>query len=78
MPIYDYHCKHCGKEFELLVSHSARPVCPECGQPDLEKRPSLTAPQGKSAALIAKARAQAAKEGHFSNYSAAERARLKV
>lgn len=77
MPIYDYHCSQCDKDFELLVSHSSVPACPECGSQQLEKRLSLTAPQGKTQGLMAKARAQAAKEGHFSNYSATERARLK-
>ena len=77
MPIYDYHCGQCHKDFELLVSHSSVPVCPDCGSQQLEKRLSLTAPQGKTAGLVAKARTQAAKEGHFSNYSAAERPRLK-
>lgn len=78
MPIYDYHCAQCNKDFELLVSHSAVPACPTCGSPELEKRLSLPAPKGKTADLIARGRAQAAKEGHFSNYSAAERSRLKT
>ncbi|MBP1148607.1 MULTISPECIES: FmdB family zinc ribbon protein [Methylocaldum] len=77
MPIYDFHCKQCDKTFELLVSLSAVPSCPECGAQTLEKLPSLTAPQGKTAGLVSKARAQAAREGHFSNYSASERPRIK-
>jgi putative FmdB family regulatory protein len=32
MPIYEYHCAHCGGRVEVLVrSTSATPVCPECG-----------------------------------------------
>lgn len=77
MPLYDYHCSQCAKDFELLVSHSSVPACPECGSRQLEKRISLTAPKGKTADLISRGRAQAAKEGHFSNYSAAERPRTK-
>ena len=77
MPIYDYHCHHCHREFELLVSRSSVPVCPECGSQSLEKRVSPPAPPGKTAGFLAKARAQAAREGHFSNYAPSERPRLK-
>jgi hypothetical protein len=38
---------------------------------------SLTAPQGTSAATIAAGRRAAAREGHFSHYSAADKARVK-
>ena len=33
MPIYEYKCKSCGREAELLVSSSEAPgpECPECG-----------------------------------------------
>lgn len=75
MPIYDYHCRACDKDFELLVRSGAMPACPTCGGQVLEKRVSLTAPAGKSAGIISSVRAQAAREGHLSNYSAAERRR---
>lgn len=77
MPIYDFHCAKCHREFELLVRGSITPVCPECGSENVEKLLSLTAPQGKTAGLIARGRAQAAREGHFSNYSRSERPKLK-
>lgn len=73
MPIYDYRCSQCGLAFELLVRASSVPACPGCGGAQLEKQLSLTAPQGQSAALLAKARSQAAREGHFSHYPASER-----
>lgn len=75
MPLYDYRCTACDKTFELLVKVSSVPACPTCGSQHLEKQVSLTAPQGQSAGIIAKARTQAAKEGHFSNYKASERPR---
>ena len=31
MPIYEYSCDICGKEFEELVHGNADPGCPECG-----------------------------------------------
>ena len=73
MPIYDYKCSACSHPFELLVRASTVPTCPACGSTTVEKQLSLTAPPGKIPGLVRSARSQAAKEGHFSNYSAAER-----
>ena len=77
MPIYDYHCRQCGKDFELLINRSTVPACPKCGSQSLEKRLSLPAPQGRTADLLSRARTQAAREGHFSHYAPSERPRLK-
>lgn len=76
MPIYDYQCRSCNRTFELLVRSSAPPVCPFCAGTALERLVSLTAPQGKSKAVVARARQAAAKEGHFSQYSRAERGKV--
>lgn len=76
MPIFDFHCSECDKTFELLVRSSTLPTCPACGSPRLEKQVSLPAPQAQTPGLVSRARTQAAKEGHFSNYSAAERRRI--
>jgi putative FmdB family regulatory protein len=75
MPIYDYHCRKCDKNFELLVRGSMVPACPDCGSEDLEKQVSRPAPPGQSAGIISRARSQAAREGHLSNFSPAERKR---
>ncbi len=72
MPLYDFHCDKCNKTFELLTKASSTPVCPECGGV-IEKQISRIAPAGKTAGILASARAQASKEGHFSNYSKAEK-----
>ena len=38
MPLYDFECRKCGHEFEVLVRPgSAAPVCSACGSDDLEK-----------------------------------------
>jgi putative FmdB family regulatory protein len=37
MPIYDFKCRGCGQEFELLVRGSIAPACPGCASPDLEQ-----------------------------------------
>ena len=75
MPLYSYHCTRCDKDIELLISSSETPVCPGCGGRKLQRLLSRTAPEAKSRGLIKSARAQAAREGHLSNYSRAERRR---
>lgn len=39
MPIYEYECKACGHELEVIQKISEEPLkfCPECGQPELNK-----------------------------------------
>lgn len=76
MPIYAYHCPHCDDDFELLVRSTTLVACPQCGATELTKLVSLTAPQMKSPGIIKRARARAAREGHLSNFSAAERGKV--
>ncbi len=73
MPIYDYQCSECGNIFDKLVMGSTVVTCPKCGSGNLEKLLSKPAPPGQSAGIIRSARAQAAKEGHFSNYKSSEK-----
>ena len=75
MPLYDYRCTACNKTFELLVRASTVPTCPACGSQQLEKQVSAPVAPGQSAAIIARARRKAAREGHFSNYKPSERPR---
>lgn len=77
MPIHDFRCMACGRQFEQLVRGSTPPACPHCASTALERQLSLTAPQGTSAALIKAGRSAAAREGHFSHYSAAEKAKVR-
>jgi putative FmdB family regulatory protein len=39
MPIYEYRCKACSHELEVIQKLSEEPLkfCPECGQPELTK-----------------------------------------
>jgi len=46
MPVYEYQCKKCGKEFEKLVMGEKKPVCPECGSKSLSKKFSVFAAHG--------------------------------
>lgn len=43
MPIFEYTCKSCGHDFELLVRHDTEPACPQCAGAEIEKRLSLPA-----------------------------------
>ncbi|MFL9824974.1 FmdB family zinc ribbon protein [Rhodoplanes sp. SY1] len=73
MPLYGYHCATCDKDFELLVRASDTPACPTCGSAALTRLVSRPAAEGRSKDLIRSARAQAAREGHFSHYGRSER-----
>jgi len=37
MPIYDYECRKCGQQFELLLLRSTVAVCPSCRSEELEQ-----------------------------------------
>ena len=37
MPIFDYQCRKCSHEFELLVLKGTVAECPECKSQDLEQ-----------------------------------------
>ncbi len=44
MPIFEYQCASCGKEFELLVRNSSpAPACPLCNGSELRKKLSAFA-----------------------------------
>ncbi len=50
MPLYEYACKKCGKDFELLVNSQTKIVCEYCGSADVEKKMSTFAPQSGGSA----------------------------
>jgi len=43
MPLFEYACRHCDREFETLVRANETPECPSCGGTDLERRLSVFA-----------------------------------
>lgn len=68
MPLFDFRCSQCDKTVELLIRGNTSPVCPSCGSTAMQKQVSAPAAPGQSAELVRSARAQARREGHFSNY----------
>ena len=59
MPIFEYACKACGKEFEALVrTQDPAPACPACKSADLEKLISKPAIKSESTHGLAMKAAQ--------------------
>jgi putative FmdB family regulatory protein len=50
MPIYEYTCKQCGKEFERVVlsGNEKGITCPECKSKDVKKNMSASTFMGAS------------------------------
>ncbi len=51
MPLYEYKCNTCGKQFEKMVSFAEanhKPECPNCHSNDTQKRLSLFVSAGSS------------------------------
>ena len=61
MPIFDYQCRGCGEEFELLVLKGTVAACPSCQSQDLEQLISGFAVSSDS---IRQANLQAARRKH--------------
>ncbi len=73
MPIYEYACRACGREFEELVrgpADEAELACPACGSAELERRLSVCAAPvagaERDAASATAAAAAACRPGGFS------------
>jgi putative FmdB family regulatory protein len=66
MPVYEYSCKACEKQFELLVRKQTVVKCPSCQSDDLEKLFSLPAVQssGTRALAMKAAKKRDAKQGN--------------
>jgi putative FmdB family regulatory protein len=46
MPVYEYTCLKCGKNFELLIRGDTKVACPDCETTRVERRMSLPARPG--------------------------------
>ena len=61
MPIFEYHCRGCEHDFELLVLKGTAIECPKCQSADLERL--LSIPAVKSESTHAQAMKAAKKSG---------------
>lgn len=43
MPLYEYECRSCNHQFELLVRESTKLACPQCAATALNKQLSVFA-----------------------------------
>ena len=43
MPLYEYVCRKCSKQFEVLIFGAEQPACPACQSTDLERMLSVVA-----------------------------------
>ena len=73
MPIFEYSCRSCQAQFELLIRGGASPACPSCGGVDLEKLLSLPAIKSENTHRNALAAAQKRDRKLGSEQAAAQR-----
>jgi putative FmdB family regulatory protein len=66
MPIYEYKCRACGRQFEELVRDAVTPPCPSCRSSEVERTISLFAAKSedrsKAAFRVAKRKAAKAQK----------------
>lgn len=53
MPIYEYRCRACGRQFEALVLKSTTPACSACSSEDLERLLSVPAVKSEGTHALA-------------------------
>ena len=73
MPIYEYSCRACGNEFELLVRSSTVLACPKCQGQDLERKLSLPAIKSETTHAAAMSAAKKRDKKHAGEINRAQR-----
>jgi putative FmdB family regulatory protein len=73
MPIYEYKCQGCGREFELLVLKSTPIACPGCASADLERLVSLPAVKSETTHALAMTAAKKRDKEQASDKNRAQR-----
>ena len=57
MPLFEYACKQCDHEFEILVRGGQTPECPSCHGTSLEQRLSVFAAHTSNGSSAARGQA---------------------
>lgn len=65
MPIYEYTCHQCEKQFEALVRSDTIPECPNCHSTELEKMLSVFATTASATESAPVAEGPCASCGHL-------------
>jgi len=75
MPIYEYECRGCGEQFELLVLKGTVAACPACESQDLEQLLSgfAVSSQEMTRARVADARQKFKNSSTYKEQKVAER-----
>ncbi len=53
MPIFEFTCRGCGRQFETLVLKGSTPECPACTSQDLERMLSVPALKSETTHALA-------------------------
>src|SRR5204863_8824754 len=79
MPIYEYECRACGHQFELLVLKPAVAACPSCRSQDLEQLLSgfAVSSEAISKANVREARRKLATSSNYKDQKVAEAEEIK-
>ena len=79
MPIYEYECRGCGHQFELLVLKGTVAECPECKSKKLEQLLSgfAVSSEGIRMANVANARRKLATSSNYKDQKIAEAEEIK-
>lgn len=79
MPIYEYECRQCGEQFEMLVLKTTVAACPACQSQDLEQLLSgfAVSSEGIRQANVKNARRQFATSSNYRDQKIAEAEEVK-
>jgi putative FmdB family regulatory protein len=74
MPIYEYECRQCGEQFELLVLKTTVACCPACQSQELEQLVSgfAVSSEEKRIANVQSARRKFATSSNYKDQKIAE------